>query len=640
MSQKSFCAWRPIIRPSVEWCATAFAYRSASASRESAGTREEMTPQSFNSCAETVRPVRMTSYPRFMPSLSMTMGSSVSMPPKPILVWRREKRASCAATTRSHCRTRLNPSPKAAPCTAAMIVLSARSRSAVPRVLEIPRIRRDWGSRSPRFSPKDSTGVRVTSSPEQKSVPAPARIITLISSSSSARRSLRPSSSFISGILIAFLRCGRLSVILAMCRSTVSYRTMSSTGCSSSAWLVWVIGLFPPLPGAPASSRCRRPAGVPERTVLVRPWLLRHPEKPFADHVALDLVRSAADAAGLPDQVIPADALRDIVARAVDDPGCIGDLQADRRDPGRRGRRHQLLQRPGSAGKLAAAHAGRDPLHELATDGGQHVRLTDQLPGDRVGVPARVCRQAEQVGLRAALRRAASPPRSDDPGVGGRAAHHAPLVEKHPGSDRPSVVELPYQRRIGKHHLVEELLAELAGSVGLPDRDDAHAGLAQVDDEDAQAAVLGHVPVGPCQAEPEIAQVRARGPYLGAVQDPALALQGRAGDRAGQIQPTGRLGQQLRPELIAAQDRGDVSQPLLLGPELEQGRRDDGQRGGVEPERHLVTGGFLGEHLLVFGRQPASAVLHGKDEPGVPSVEEGPLQLPRPAHPLGIAEPP
>jgi hypothetical protein len=33
---------------------------------------------------------------------------------------------------------------------------------------------------------------------------------------------------------------------LAMCRSTVSYRTMSSTGCSSSSWLVWVIGLFLP----------------------------------------------------------------------------------------------------------------------------------------------------------------------------------------------------------------------------------------------------------------------------------------------------------------------------------------------------------------------------------------------------------
>ena len=54
------------------------------------------------------------------------------------------------------------------------------------RPFTMPRMRRDWGRRSPFFNPNVSTGTRFTSSPEQKWGPVAASTMTLTSSSSSA----------------------------------------------------------------------------------------------------------------------------------------------------------------------------------------------------------------------------------------------------------------------------------------------------------------------------------------------------------------------------------------------------------------------------------------------------------------------
>ena len=158
-----------------------------------------------------------------MPSFKSTTGSSMSKPPKPIRVWRRENRASSAAMIRSHDRARLKPSPKAAPCTAAITVLSQVSRPGPSvRPFTMPRMRRDWGRRSPFISPKVSTGTRVTSSPEQKCGPVAASTMTLMASSSWAASNLSCSSMFMSGIKMALRRCGRFKVMRAMCSSITS----------------------------------------------------------------------------------------------------------------------------------------------------------------------------------------------------------------------------------------------------------------------------------------------------------------------------------------------------------------------------------------------------------------------------------
>ncbi len=117
----------------------------------------------------------------------------------------------------------LNPSPNAAPWHAAMTILSQRMMLAPSDCCPLmPRTRYDCGRRWPFFRPNVSTGTLVTSSPEQKSLPAPARMMHLTWSSSAARSSLRFSSWFWSGIRMALRRYGRLRVRRTMCGSTIS----------------------------------------------------------------------------------------------------------------------------------------------------------------------------------------------------------------------------------------------------------------------------------------------------------------------------------------------------------------------------------------------------------------------------------
>ena len=58
------------------------------------------------------------------------------------------------------------------------------------------------------------------------------------------------------------------------------------------------------------------------------------------------------------------------------------------------------------------------------------------------------------------------------------------------------------------------------------------------------------------------------------------------GQRAGDVGATARLGEELHPELLALQDRGNVPSLLLLGAELEDAPPCTGQR------RHLDRAGY------------------------------------------------
>ena len=114
---------------------------------------------------------------------------------------------------------------------------------------------------------------------------------------------------------------------------------------------------------------------------------------------------------------------------------------------------------------------------------------------------------------------------------------------------------------------------------------------------------LGDVPVGPGQAQSPVGPPGARGPHLGAVQHPLVAVAHGRGEGAGDVGAAARLGEELHPELLALQDGGEVAQLLLLGAELE----DDGgarrERRHLHPQGVLVADELLVEHLLVRRRQ-------------------------------------
>ena len=119
---------------------------------------------------------------------------------------------------------------------------------------------------------------------------------------------------------------------------------------------------------------------------------------------------------------------------------------------------------------------------------------------------------------------------------------------------------------IGLHDRIgDEDLVESGMPVHLLERLHLDAGLAHVQDEIAQPRVLGLVPVGAGQQQAPIGFLRAGGPELLSVDDPVVALQVCARDRACGVGPAARLAEQLAPGLFACQAGTQVALLLLIG---------------------------------------------------------------------------
>ena len=130
-------------------------------------------------------------------------------------------------------------------------------------------------------------------------------------------------------------------------------------------------------------------------------------------------------------------------------------------------------------------------------------------------------------------------------------AHRVLLVEHPAGADGPALVDLADAVGVGDAHVGHELLAELLRAVDHLDAVQLDARLVDLDDEHAEAAVLGHVPVGAEQAQAVVGEPRAGRPDLRAVDDPLVAVAHRGGERGGDVGTTARLGEELHPDLLA-----------------------------------------------------------------------------------------
>ena len=82
---------------------------------------------------------------------------------------------------------------------------------------------------------------------------------------------------------------------------------------------------------------------------------------------------------------------------------------------------------------------------------------------------------------------------------------------------------------------------------------------------------LGRLPVGAGQAHGVVGAERSCTPYLRTVEHEDVPVPGGPGHQAGQVGTAAGLGQELHPQLLAAEDGRDMSALLLLGAEVEQG---------------------------------------------------------------------
>src|SRR3546814_2222099 len=101
------------------------------------------------------------------------------------------------------------------------------------------------------------------------------------------------------------------------------------------------------------------------------------------------------------------------------------------------------------------------------------------------------------------------------------------------------------------------------------------------------------------------------------------------GEDAGQVGPGTRLGEELAPELVAAQDLGDPGPLLLLAGVGEQRGQDDAHRhpaGDPARQGQRVARRLLLPHPLVGGGEALTAVLGGQSDAGVARLVDLALQ--------------
>src|ERR1700722_11096102 len=106
-----------------------------------------------------------------------------------------------------------------------------------------------------------------------------------------------------------------------------------------------------------------------------------------------------------------------------------------------------------------------------------------------------------------------------------------------------------------------------------------------------------------------------------------VAVAPRGGYGSSRIGATGRLGEELNPDLFPAQDGGNMTQLLILGPKLEQQghRRDERRRLDV---RWIVVSVELAvEGRLMCGGEALSAVFDRNTDAGEAAVVELALKM-------------
>ena len=219
-------------------------------------------------------------------------------------------------------------------------------------------------------------------------------------------------------------------------------------------------------------------------------------------------------------------------------------------------RRPRALARSGPGGRAPPGAAAR-PAAAARTGSPVCAQLRATLD-DQPG-PARSARRSRWPRTR---RRPTSPARTSScrpraPGAAvGSAVMKRSYISVVTATDQPPSIS-PTSRSASTRAPVKKTSLKPCGAVHLMQRPDLDAGLVDVDDEVAQALVLGHLAVGAGQQHAPVGALGARGPHLLAVDRPA-----RPPSRTARVcalarsEPGARLGEELAPGLLAAGQGG------------------------------------------------------------------------------------
>src|SRR5207245_11221467 len=140
-----------------------------------------------------------------------------------------------------------------------------------------------------------------------------------------------------------------------------------------------------------------------------------------------------------------------------------------------------------------------------------------------------------------------------------------PFVRQGGDGDAPPFIELPDQVPAGHPHVVEENLVELGFAGELAQRPYRDPRRLHVDEQEADALVLGGGGVGADEQEAPVGDVRHAGPDLLAVHDEVIAVAHAARLEIREIRTRVRLRESLAPELVGREDLRMVTLMLRRG---------------------------------------------------------------------------
>ena len=176
---------------------------------------------------------------------------------------------------------------------------------------------------------------------------------------------------------------------------------------------------------------------------------------------------------------------------------------------------------------------------------------------------------------------------------------HALVAQGRPGHG-PAAVDRPHHVVVRHEDVVEEDLVELRLARDHLERAHLHTVGVHVDDHGGDAVVLGDVGVGPDGGEAEAGVVRAAGPHLLAVDQPAALDPGPPGLDPGGVAAGVGLAEELAPDDLLAQGGHDPTGHLVLGRVLNEGE-DHPARDHVLGARDPGRPELLLDHELLDG---------------------------------------
>ncbi len=201
-----------------------------------------------------------------------------------------------------------------------------------------------------------------------------------------------------------------------------------------------------------------------------------------------------------------------------------------------------------------------------------------------------------------------------------------PLVGERGHRDPPAAVDVSDAQVVVHVHVVEEDLVEVGLAEHVTQRADGHA-LAVHREQEVGDALVTRAPARAREQHAVGGHLGAARPDLLTRDAPALAVALGAGLERGEIRARVRLGEQLAPDLLAGEDAGEEALLVLLAAEVDDRRPGEPLAEQVETvgRAHAVV--LLQEDRLLGQRRVATAVPLRPRQPGVPRIEELPLEL-------------